>query len=272
MWSERSERKLLVSDNGAQFNAAEFAIFLKRNAVRHIQSAPYHPSSNGDAECFVQTFKRSMKTSQVHDTQHLMSFLLSYPSTLHATTNQSLCSLVLNRQVRTHLDLLHPNVEETVSHKQIKQGIYHDLHAHRRHIFVGKRVMAWHPPGVQWILGTIVEQTRPLSFLVQVRICRRHIDHLRGMTDSLQDLTDAAGKTTRDLAVISPESPAPSHSVTPDPDSVPDPEPTVMAPDAAQTEPPTSPLTPLPRYPQRVRRPPAILTYDIFFLSEGGVW
>ncbi len=34
----------LVSDNGPQFTAADFTTFLKRNGVRHIRSAPYHPS------------------------------------------------------------------------------------------------------------------------------------------------------------------------------------------------------------------------------------
>ncbi|XP_061094922.1 uncharacterized protein K02A2.6-like [Conger conger] len=33
----------LVSDNGPQFTANEFQMFLKRNGVRHITSAPYHP-------------------------------------------------------------------------------------------------------------------------------------------------------------------------------------------------------------------------------------
>ena len=48
----------LVSDNGPQFTSEEFAHFMKTNGIKHIHSAPYHPSSNGLAECFIQTFSK----------------------------------------------------------------------------------------------------------------------------------------------------------------------------------------------------------------------
>ena len=42
----------LVSDNGPQFTAEEFAAYMKQNNVKHIRCAPYHPSSNGLVEHF----------------------------------------------------------------------------------------------------------------------------------------------------------------------------------------------------------------------------
>ena len=51
----------LVSDNGPQFVAEEFATYLKLNGIRHIRCSPYHPSSNEVAERYVQTFKQAMK-------------------------------------------------------------------------------------------------------------------------------------------------------------------------------------------------------------------
>ena len=45
----------VVSDNGLQFVSAEFKSFMVMNGVKHIQSAPYHSSTNGAAERLVQT-------------------------------------------------------------------------------------------------------------------------------------------------------------------------------------------------------------------------
>ena len=33
----------IVTDKGSQFLAEEFATFVKRNGVKHVKSAPYHP-------------------------------------------------------------------------------------------------------------------------------------------------------------------------------------------------------------------------------------
>ena len=50
----------LVLDNGPQFVSS----FLSTNGVKHIRNAPYHSSSNGQAERFVQILKRSLKASE----------------------------------------------------------------------------------------------------------------------------------------------------------------------------------------------------------------
>ena len=55
---------ILVSDNAAGFTSTEFAEFMKGNGIRHVTSAPYHPSTNGAAERTVQRCKRTLKKLQ----------------------------------------------------------------------------------------------------------------------------------------------------------------------------------------------------------------
>ena len=47
-----------ISDIGPQFKSQEFKDFL---GVLHKPTSPYHPSSNGQAERFVQTIKQALK-------------------------------------------------------------------------------------------------------------------------------------------------------------------------------------------------------------------
>ena len=92
----------LVSDSRPQFMSAKFVQFLKGNGVKHIKSAPYHPSTNNIVEGFVQRFKRAMLTNVILPIgQRLASFLLQYHTTVHARTNATRSMLLMNRQLRT---------------------------------------------------------------------------------------------------------------------------------------------------------------------------
>ena len=71
----------LVSDNGPQFSSEEFQLFLKCNGIKRYRTAPYHPATNGAAERFVQTLKKSImagRRDKRSDQHKLSSFLLKY--------------------------------------------------------------------------------------------------------------------------------------------------------------------------------------------------
>ena len=185
----------LVSDNGPQFTSADFAGFMKANGIKHIRCAPYHPSSNGCAERFVQTFKKGISSGghrNLSKEQQLMSFLLTYRTSPHSTTGVSPCKLFLNRELRTRLDLLFPDVRRRVEEKQENQMKHHDSHARARDLTIGQRVMVRNfRAGPHWIPGTVVKQNGPLTYLVKVRenqVWKRHIDHVRQMEDTPREL------------------------------------------------------------------------------------
>ena len=116
--------EVLVSDNGTTFSSAEFLEFTKRNTIRHIRTAPYHPSSIGLVERAVQIFKDAMKKQSQDTLQTRVSrFLFQYRNTPHTTTGISPAELLMGRQVRTHLSLLFPNTESRVACKQENQKI-----------------------------------------------------------------------------------------------------------------------------------------------------
>ena len=103
----------VVSDNGPQFLSKDLQCFIKENGNKHTRCALYHPSSNGLAERFVQTLKNALRcTKDIGRTfqHHLAGFLLAYRTTLHATTNAASCELLINRKIRTRLDLLYPTL------------------------------------------------------------------------------------------------------------------------------------------------------------------
>ena len=177
--------EIIVSDNGTGFISGEFQAFIKRNGIRHVTSAPYHPASNGLAERAVQTFKSGLQKAPTGDREvQLARFLFKYRNTPHTTTGTTPAELLMGRKPRTHLSLLHPNLATRV-HNQQKSG--HDQHAKAREIKVDDPVFVrdFTTQAVKWLPGVVTEQKGSLLFFVQLsggRIVRCHIDHIRVST------------------------------------------------------------------------------------------
>ena len=240
----------LVSDNGPQFTSTEFAQFMKGNHIKHILCSPYHPSSNGLAERFVQTFKRSMRAGEQdgRSLQHRLSeFLLTYRTSTHATTDTSPSELFLNRKLRTRFDLLKPDTKGIVESRQAEQKKHHDSHSKQRCLFPGTPVMVKdYRHSNKWIRGTILKKLGPVTYTVDVgngNLWKRHIDQLRKCMESSSQLP-ATDFRPIDSPILD------NHHYPADADTLNPPEPQVPQ-HASASQPVVS-----RRYPQRDRHPP----------------
>lgn len=52
--------EVIVSENGTQLKSNNFGEFFQGHQIQHVRSPPYHSQSNGQAERFVDTFKRAI--------------------------------------------------------------------------------------------------------------------------------------------------------------------------------------------------------------------
>ncbi|XP_046803785.1 uncharacterized protein K02A2.6-like [Lucilia cuprina] len=61
IFSRHGLPRTIVSDNGTQFKSTPFQEFTTSRGIQQLLSSPYYPMSNGQAERFVDTFKRALK-------------------------------------------------------------------------------------------------------------------------------------------------------------------------------------------------------------------
>jgi len=250
----------IVTDNGSSFTSSTFKGFMERNGIKHICSAPYHPSTNGLAERAVQTFKRSL--AQIEGTsikEKLNKFLFKYRITPHTVTGVAPAELLMGRRLRSRLDLLKPDLSKTVQGKQFQQKLSHDNEKAFRKLMEGDLVYVkdFSSAKPKWISGTIHESTGPVSYSVILsdgNIIRRHVDHIKARYQAESNVTDG---TEFDLAF--------------QPSSEPLQEPMNTEQSSSSDHPPTSDdtsettVTPSLR-PSRIRRPPT--RFDDFIATE----
>ena len=90
---------------------------------------------------FVQTFKNAMKAMepQLPREDKLARFLISYRNTKHTVTGMPPAELMFGKTLRTRLDLLRPDLKQSVKGNQKKQ--VDNSTSRDRTISVGERVM-----------------------------------------------------------------------------------------------------------------------------------
>ena len=115
----------------------------------------------------------------------------------------------MGRRLRTHLDLLRPNVAKRVQQNQEKQKEGHDRSVPDQNFAVGDRVWAKNfSPGThtRWLSGTVKEIQGARLFLVELqdgRIVRRHLDQVRSRSVA-PDPSTASPESEDDWVDLSP--------------------------------------------------------------------
>ena len=165
--------------------------FLSVNGIQHIQSAPYHPATNGEAERFVQTFKQHMKCRNADSTNvhsSISKFLMTYRTTPHATTGVAPSILLMGRRIRTKLDLMLPNFLSEQQSKGWKQ-LQHQGKVAEFKPSSPVMVRSYTTPN-KWVPGTVTRQVGTMHYDVNVdgNVTKRHIDQLKpSWTDQPQN-------------------------------------------------------------------------------------
>ncbi|KAL1460243.1 hypothetical protein WDU94_012169, partial [Cyamophila willieti] len=165
--------------NHPQFKSSLFEAFLENNGVCHRTSAPYHPSTIGQAERFVQTIKKSLKCMQDErgDVNLKLNRLLMQMRKVPNDNGDSPYSLMFGRDIRSRLDMImkHAGQEDN--------GDIYSRRGPRRTVEVGTRVQVRRYRGPEkWSFGVITEKQGLLYYIVKMDngdVWRRHIDQIR---------------------------------------------------------------------------------------------
>lgn len=170
----------IVSDNGSNFTSVEFQEFLKSNGIYHRRTAPAHPSTNGQAERYVQTLKDALRCAMNDPGDlhvKLQRFLLQNHKVPNASTGKSPAEVMLKYNLRSRIDLIKPN--DKVNDYSNKNVIIRS----GRELSVGDNVQIrfYQNKVCKWEFGKILRRDGHLHYIVEVdgREQRRHIDQIR---------------------------------------------------------------------------------------------
>ena len=186
---------------------------------------------------------KALRNSSLTQNHCLYNFLLTYHTMQHTNTNEPTCQLFMDLMLRTHWNLLQPDLEQTILTKQASQRENHDKHAKSRELCVRDTVMANNPkPGFPAVAAVVKKRLGPLTYLVETQsgqTWKRHIDHLRSIGTKMS--SPVSEELQSDDIEMLPTVPAESNTGTEESSTVPA--------DA-------TPIVTGRRYLQRERRPP----------------
>lgn len=149
---------ILVSDNGPAFISEEFDNFCKSEGIYDIRTPAYHPQSNGQAERFVDTFKRVLKKAKGEESipNVLQTFLQRYRMTPNAQlpNNCSPAEIMFGRKPNSVLDLVRPRSKFDVIRKAKHRLFYPNQKVYVRD-FRNKNIV-WTPAVIITRIGSVI--------------------------------------------------------------------------------------------------------------------
>ncbi|GBP96050.1 Uncharacterized protein K02A2.6 [Eumeta japonica] len=164
-----------VSDNGRQFQSQEMLQFLTEDGIQAKFTAPFHPSSNGQAERYVQTFKNKLKAmanekGSLQD--KIQKFLMTYRKTPNNATGLSPAEMMFKRLYRTRIDLVKREDTERESKNE-------NLEINKE-FKTGDRVQIRMYDNNKWKFGDIINRCGKLHYEIEVdgKIHHRHVDQI----------------------------------------------------------------------------------------------
>ena len=186
IFSDFGTPEVVMSDNGSQFDCAEFRAFCARRNIRSVSSSPVYPQSNGLVERHIQTVKKTI-LKMFHDGRTLWESLAAIRSTPVSADLPSPAVLMQGRHLRGSLPFLPTRLTPQFVSAQFVRGQLQrrqataSFHHHGRPdirgsaLIVGQRVRVyisglWLPGAVQSVCA------EPDSYVVRLldgRVFRR---------------------------------------------------------------------------------------------------
>lgn len=179
---------IIVSDNGSQFISGQFEDFCIDEAIYHIKSPPYHQQSNGQAERFVDTFKRALNKAKGEESvpNVLQTFLQRYRITPNAQlpNNCSPAEIMFGRKTKSTLDLLKPKVKFDIIRNDKMESQFNTKHGAKYRVFYPNQkvyVRDFRGKKIVWTSAVIIERIGTVVYTVECEslIWRRHANQIR---------------------------------------------------------------------------------------------
>nr|VZI35612.1 unnamed protein product [Spirometra erinaceieuropaei] len=177
IFSQHGLPEVLVSDNGSQFISSTFEDFCRQHNIQHLRSLPYHPQSNGQAERFVDTFKRALLKARgegITD-EIVQAFLFSYRTTPNPASpgGVSPAEALMGRKLRTKFHALVPTGAQPAQTSSVSRSM----------LSIGTPVFVrdYRAGFPDWIEATVVAHRGSMLFDVDVGddIWVRHHNQIR---------------------------------------------------------------------------------------------